>query len=395
MRVLFTAGKTGIIGAAEKKPTILFCGGVWYNRAMKENAARIKKRILAFRLGWRPMVETLLIMLAATALSFVLHEFFIQNNNVSMIYALAVVVVSCITPGYFYGVLASLISVIGVNYFFTMPYWAFNFSLTGYPLTFFIMLITSIITSTLVTGYRERERARTERDKEKLRSNLLRAISHDLRTPLTSISGSSSLLLSGWENIDEKNRSALLSDICDNSEWLVRMVENLLSVTKMNGSGGGIQKVPDMAEDIVAHAVSQVRRRFPEQKIDVIASAEPFEVPMDSMLIEQVIINLIENAIYHSGSDEPITVKAEQEDGEAVFTVSDRGRGVDVGRMLWLMDGHVESDRLGDKDRGMGIGLSLCASIVRAHGGTMTVENAREGGAVFSFVLPMEKGEEI
>lgn len=169
-------------------------------------------------------METLLIMLAATALSFVLHEFFIQNNNVSMIYALAVVVVSCITPGYFYGVLASLISVIGVNYFFTMPYWAFNFSLTGYPLTFFIMLITSIITSTLVTGYRERERARTERDKEKLRSNLLRAISHDLRTPLTSISGSSSLLLSGWENIDEKNRSALLSDICDNSEWLVRMV---------------------------------------------------------------------------------------------------------------------------------------------------------------------------
>lgn len=193
----------------------------------------------------------------------------------------------------------------------------------------------------------------------------------------------------------KKNRSALLSDICDNSEWLVRMVENLLSVTRMNGSGGGIQKVPDMAEDIVAHAVSQVRRRFPEQKIDVIASAEPFEVPMDSMLIEQVIINLIENAIYHSGSDEPITVKAEQEDGEAVFTVSDRGRGVDVGRMLWLMDGHVESDRPGDKDRGMGIGLSLCASIVRAHGGAMTVENAREGGAVFSFVLPMEKGEEI
>ena len=78
-----------------------------------------------------------------------------------------------------------------------------------------------------------------------------------------------------------------------------------------------------------------------------------------------------------------------------MFAVSGRGRGVDVGRMLWLMDGHVESDRPGDKDRGMGIGLSLCASIVRAHGGAMTVENAREGGAVFSFVLPMEKGEEI
>lgn len=392
MRVLFAAERTGIIGATEKN-AILFCDGVWYNRAMKENAARIKKRILAFRLEWKPMVKTLLIMLAATALSFVLHEFFIQNNNVSMIYALAVVAVSCVTPGYFYGVVASLISVIGVNYFFTLPYWAFNFSMTGYPITFFIMLITSIITSTLVTGYRERERAWMEMDKEKLRSNLLRAISHDLRTPLTSISGASSLLLYDWENIDEKNRSALLNDIRENSEWLVRMVENLLSVTKMYGEGGGIQKVPDMAEDIGAHAVLQVRRRFPEQKIDVIASAEPFEVPMDSTLIEQVIINLIENAIYHSGSSEAITVRVEEKGGKAAFTVRDHGKGVDVGRMMRIMDGYVETDRPGDKDRGMGIGLSLCSSIVKAHGGKMTVENALDGGAVFGFVLPMEKGE--
>lgn len=341
------------------------------------------------------MADTLLIMMAATALSFVLHEFFIQNNNVSMIYALAVVVVSCVTPGYFYGFIASLISVIGVNYFFTLPYWAFNFSMTGYPITFFIMLITSVITSTLVTGYRERERVKMEAEKEKLRSNLLRAISHDLRTPLTSISGSSSLLISDWKVIEEQTRMALLKDIRDNSDWLVRMVENLLSVTRISDGGGGIQKVPDMAEDIVAHAVSQVRRRFPEQKLNVIASAEPFEVPMDSTLIEQVIINLIENAIYHSGSNEPITVQVEEKDGKAVFTVRDRGKGVDVGRMMWIMDGYVETDRPGDKGRGMGIGLSLCSSIVKAHGGTMTVENALDGGAVFSFVLPMEQEKEI
>ncbi len=360
---------------------------------MKNIAVRIEKRVKAFRLSWRPATETLLIMLAATALSFVLHEFFIQNNNVSMIYALAVVVVSCVTPGYFYGVVASLISVIGVNYFFTLPYWAFNFSMTGYPITFFIMLITSIITSTLVTGYRERERAQMERDKEKLRSNLLRAISHDLRTPLTSISGASSLLLSNWKSIDEENRCALLRDIHENSEWLVRMVENLLSVTKMHGDGGGIQKVPDMAEDIVAHAAAQVRRRFPECRLKVVAAEEPFEVPMDSTLIEQVIINLIENAIYHSGSDEPITVKAEPVGGNAVFTVRDHGKGVDVGRMMWLMEGHVETDRPGDKGRGMGIGLSLCNSIVKAHGGSMSAENSLDGGAIFSFTLPVEKGE--
>lgn len=362
---------------------------------MKWFATNTIKKIKTFRLEWRPMVDTLLIMMAATALSFVLHEFFIQNNNVSMIYALAVVVVSCVTPGYFYGFIASLISVIGVNYFFTLPYWAFNFSMTGYPITFFIMLITSVITSTLVTGYRERERVEMEAEKEKLRSNLLRAISHDLRTPLTSISGSSSLLISDWKVIEEQTRMALLKDIRDNSDWLVRMVENLLSVTRISDGGGGIKKVPDMAEDIVAHAVSQVRRRFPEQKLNVIASAEPFEVPMDSTLIEQVIINLIENAIYHSGSNESITVQVAEKDGKAVFTVRDRGKGVDVGRMMWIMDGYVETDRPGDKGRGMGIGLSLCSSIVKAHGGTMTVENALDGGAVFSFALPMEQEKEI
>ena len=220
-------------------------------------------------------------------------------------------------------------------------------------------------------------------------------ISHDLRTPLTSISGNAGILVAESNSIDPEKRTKIYKSIYDDSLWLVNLVENLLSVTRISDGGGGIQKVPDMAEDIVAHAVSQVRRRFPEQKLNVIASAEPFEVPMDSTLIEQVIINLIENAIYHSGSNEPITVQVEEKDGKAVFTVRDRGKGVDVGRMMWIMDGYVETDRPGDKGRGMGIGLSLCSSIVKAHGGTMTVENALDGGAVFSFALPMEQEKEI
>lgn len=336
------------------------------------------------------MLYTLLIMLGATAISFVLHKFFILNNNVSMIYALAVVLVACVAPNYFYGVIASLISVIGVNYFFTAPFWALNFTMTGYPITFLIMLVTSIITNTLVIGYRERHKARMEADKEKLRSNLLRAISHDLRTPLTSISGSSAVLLENEGRISDEDSRALLSDIHDNAQWLIRMVENLLSVTRMQSGVSAVRKVPEMAEEIVATAVSQVRKRFPEQAISIEVLGEPRDVPMDGTLIVQVIINLIENAIFHSGSIETIRVSARADETEALFTVRDHGRGVDVQRMEKLLGGHIESDRTGDSSRGMGIGLSLCAAIVGAHGGSMKADNAKGGGAVFSFTLPLE-----
>lgn len=357
---------------------------------MKKKALKFWKRIKGFRIEALPMVYTLLIMLGATFISFILHKFFILNNNVSMIYALAVVLVACVAPNHFYGVIASLISVIGVNYFFTAPFWALNFTMTGYPITFLIMLITSIITNTLVIGYRERHKARMEVDKEKLRSNLLRAISHDLRTPLTSISGSSAALLEDHGRISSEDSKALLTDIHDNAQWLIRMVENLLSVTRMQSGVSDVQKVPEMSEEIVATAVSQVRKRFVDRKISVKVQDELRDVPMDGTLIVQVIINLIENAIFHSGSIEPIQVSAYENETEAIFIVRDHGRGVDVQRMERLIAGYVDSDSTGDSSRGMGIGLSLCSAIVNAHGGRLWAENAEDGGAVFSFALPIE-----
>ena len=336
------------------------------------------------------MVYTILIMLGATFISFILHKFFIMNNNVSMIYALAVVLVACVVPNYFYGVIASLISVIGVNYFFTAPFWALNFTMTGYPITFLIMLVTSIITNTLVIGYRERHKAVMEADKEKLRANLLRAISHDLRTPLTTISGSSAALLEDHGRISSEDSKALLTDIHDNAQWLIRMVENLLSVTRMQSGVSAVKKVPELAEEIVANAVSQVRKRFPGNVITISVEDDPRDVPMDGTLIVQVIINLIENAIFHSGSTDTIHVSASIGETMALFSVRDHGCGVDVQRMERLMAGHIDSEHTGDSTRGMGIGLSLCSAIIKAHGGRIWADNAKDGGAVFSFELPLE-----
>ena len=357
---------------------------------MREDIIKTLKRIENFRVEALPMVYTILIMLGATFISFILHKFFIMNNNVSMIYALAVVLVACVVPNYFYGVIASLISVVGVNYFFTAPFWALNFTMTGYPITFLIMLVTSIITNTLVIGYRERHKAVMEADKEKLRGNLLRAISHDLRTPLTTISGSSAALLEDHGRISSEDSKALLTDIHDNAQWLIRMVENLLSVTRMQSGVSAVKKVPELAEEIVANAVSQVRKRFPGKVISISVEDDPRDVPMDGTLIVQVIINLIENAIFHSGSTDTIQVSASIGETMALFSVRDHGCGVDVQRMERLMAGHIDSEHTGDSTRGMGIGLSLCSAIIKAHGGRIWADNAEDGGAVFSFELPLE-----
>ncbi len=358
---------------------------------MKKLLRELCARVRAFRFEWKSMLSFALIMLGATGVSMVLHRFFIQNNNVSIIYTLAVVVVACVTPGYFYGIAASLISVFGVNYFFTAPYWEFDFSQTGYPITFLTLLVASVITSTLVTGYRERDHARIEAETEKLRSNLLRAISHDLRTPLTSISGASAALLDNDEKtIDKEARRALLTDIHDNSQWLIRMVENLLSVTRIQDGTASVHKTPEMAEEILAQAVTQIRRRFPAQQLSISAPREALLVPMDGTLIEQVLINLIENAIYHSGSDEVIEVQVKKKNARAVFSVRDHGKGIDGAKIRSLFHGHLDPASTGDRNRGMGIGLSICAAIVYAHEGEIDARNASNGGAMFFFTLPLE-----
>lgn len=357
---------------------------------MKKLFSDMVRRARSFRLEWKPFLHLLLIMLCATMLSAVLQTFFIQPNNVSILYSLAVVAVACITPGYFYGIAASFISVFGINYFFTSPFWALNFSQTGYPITFLTLLFASITTSTLVTGYRERREAMMEAEAEKLRGNLLRAISHDLRTPLTAISGSSATLIQDeGGSITSEDRAALLGDIYENAQWLIRMVENLLSVTRIDGGGAPIQKTPDMAEEVAAQAMAQIRRRFPGQALHIQAPEEALLVPMDGTLISQVLINLIENAIFHSGVEAPVEIEIQKEGSFAVFRVRDHGRGVDAARMQRLFAGHIDAARAGDQSRGIGIGLSICAAIVRAHGGSMDVLNMPDGGAQFSFRLPL------
>lgn len=239
----------------------------------------------------------------------------------------------------------------------------------------------------------EQRATQVESEREKMRATLLRAISHDLRTPLAGILGSSSALRESGSELDGEMRDRLLSDIQEESQWLIRMVENLLSITRINESASKVAKALEAAEEVVAEAVSRILRRFPKREIRVRVPDQLLEVPMDGTLIVQVLINLLENAIKYSPDDAPIEVNLRREGNRALFEVNDRGRGISEEALPWRTnDGVASAEKRPDAARGMGIGLTICDTIIKAHGGTLDAENRVEGGAVFRFLLPLEEG---
>ncbi len=240
----------------------------------------------------------------------------------------------------------------------------------------------------------EQRRILVESEKEKMRSNLLRSISHDLRTPLTGILGASSVIQESGEDLDIATRNKLISNIKEDSQWLIRMVENLLSITRINEGTMNVVKTPEAAEEIVAEAISRIRKRFPDHNISVQVPEELLVVPMDGTLISQVLINLVENAIKHTPATAAIEVIVKKNDNEAVFEVADNGEGIPAEEFPYLFESFVPNGkRSSDSSRGMGIGLSICMSIIKAHHGKMEALNKATGGAIFRFVLPMEDSE--
>ena len=313
-----------------------------------------------------------------------------SGGFVSMIFVLMVALTARLTSGYVYGITASFISVICVNYIFTYPYWAFNFTIAGYPLTFLTMLSVSLLVSTLTSQIKRQEQLRAETEREAMRANLLRAVSHDLRTPLTSIVGSASAILENDAVLTPQQRMSLLRNVRDEAQWLIRMVENLLSITRFGDAEARIHKELEAAEEVLASVAAKFQQRFPDIRLSLSAPADPLFVPMDAILVEQVLMNLMENAACH-GHSTRISLTAERRGEAAVFTVLDNGSGIapDLLPHIFAPGLHSQS-HTSDNRRNMGIGLSVCRSIVKAHGGAMSAANAPEGGAVFRFTLPLE-----
>ncbi|WP_313155157.1 sensor histidine kinase [Lacrimispora sp.] len=358
--------------------------------SMKRQKIITKKDLL------RNFIVTFICLLFATILSYMMHILGGYTNNVGIIYMMAVVLISRYSSGYIPGVIASIISVICVNFVFTYPYMAFNFIMEGYPVTFIALLIISSITSATTTHLKEQSRILNEREKmlmeaekEALRANLLRAISHDLRTPLTGIIGASSTYLENSDTMSETEKTSLVSNIREDANWLLNMVENLLSVTRIRDTGAQVLKRLEPLEEVASEAIERFHKRLPGSIVRVTVPDELVMVPMDATLIEQVIINLLENAVYHSNSTDSISLLIFVQDGYAWFQVRDHGVGISPERLETLFDGYTSSPNSSyDSHKGMGIGLSICKAIVTAHDGKITAAN-EEHGAVFTFTLPL------
>ena len=344
----------------------------------------------------RDATVMLLALFAAYAMVMLTQAVMGRIEGVAMlIFMLAVFVTSMYTEGYAWGVAASLISVLAVNFAFLSPYFAFNFTLSENLFSGLVMLVVSIMTSTLTTRIKKQEQLRMESEKEKMRANLLRAVSHDLRTPLTSIYGACSTVIENYDSLDKEQKLKLLGEVCSDAQWLNRMVENLLSVTLFDTGTVSVQKTPTVLEELIDTVLVRFQKHYPDVNVTVDLPDSSVVIPMDSMLISQVLMNLLENAVLHAEGMTKLTLRIFTLGDHAIFEVSDDGCGIPKERLKGLFTRMLPADDTASPGKhGMGIGLAVCAAIVKAHGGEIKAESRPGEGTTIRFWLETESTDE-
>ena len=238
----------------------------------------------------------------------------------------------------------------------------------------------------------EKEKAAVLAKNEQLRANLLRSISHDLRTPLTSISGNADTLLHSYNMLDEQTRKQVFTDIYDDAQWLTGLVENLLSITKITDGNVKLHLSDQVVDDIVSEALRHIDRRSSEHHITVDCGDEPLLVRVDAGLIMQVLINLVNNAVKYTPPGSNIRITAIQQEKAAEICVSDDGPGISDERKERVFEMFFTgSNLIGDSRRSLGLGLTLCQAIIHAHHNEMTLKDNLPHGCIFSFTLPLSE----
>lgn len=352
----------------------------------------------------------------ATLAGFVFASFGLCHNCVHTFYTFAVFMIARYTSGYLPGILSSFAGIVLLNYLFMAPHLTLNFFQEGYPVTLLCMLTMGILTSALVTQYKEsrektnemeRDQAQKEfeqtqreleqeleRAKDKLdavrqrtRANLLRSISHDFRTPLTKIMYAASSVLSDGEAFTTEQKEEYLNSIISECNGLVRMMENILLLTKTQSEDVVLNMEQELAEDVIGAAYTKFKGTYPDIHVETEIQSELMLIPMSMPMILQVLMNLMENSVEHGESTTTIWLKVHREGDLAVFSVEDDGVGFSPER-----EKPVSAD---SKKRNMGIGLELCDTIINAHGGTSERGNRPEGGAIATFRLPISKVIEL
>ncbi len=342
----------------------------------------------------KKVVSDILLTVLILSLAFVISvafNYYGIDEHVSTLFAFAVFLISLLTNGYVYGITSAFLGTLAINYAFTFPYFAFNFTIPVNLVSAIVMVTIALLTGALTTKIKHHEAIRAESEKEYMRANLLRAVSHDIRTPLTTIYGAATSLIENRDNLSEEQKVKLLDGIRQDSDWLVRMVENLLSVTRIDSGKVKIIKTPTVVDELVDSVLVKFKKRYRNQVITVSVPDEILVVPMDNLLIEQVIVNILENCVLHAEGMKNIDFRIKSDGTKAVFEIEDDGCGIPEEKIARLLNGYYEpTEAVADsKKKNAGIGLSVCATIIKAHGGEISAENTGNG-ALFRFILDIK-----
>ena len=318
---------------------------------------------------------------------------FNDDTLISSVFVLGVFIISAVTEGYVYGIIGSFLSVLAVNFAFTFPFFAVDFTISENIISAVIFIVITISTCGFTVKLKKSEIIKAESEKEKMRANLLRAVSHDLRTPLTAIYSAGSALSQNRKKLSDEQQEKMLAAICEDAQWLSRMVENLLSITKLDGGKVKIIKTPTVLEELIDSVLVKFKKRYPMQKVDIDIPDEFVMIPMDAILIEQVILNILENAVQHAEGMTELSLKVFTISDKVVFEIKDNGCGIAEEKLSTIFTGcyNPKNSSTDSNRNNAGIGLSVCATIIKAHGGDIKAENLKTKGTVFRFVLDKEE----
>ncbi len=342
-------------------------------------------------------LRDLLITVSMLGISFglclAIQNLYEDSPLIPAIFLLAVFLTSVLTPGYLWGVISALVSVLAVNFAFTFPYFMLNFSIPENLISAIILIIVTLVTCGLTAQLKRQEAVSAAAEKERMRANLLRAVSHDLRTPLTTIYGASSAMLENFDDFTPQQHKKMLQGIQDDSLWLTRMVENLLSITKLDSGNVKIIKTETALDELIDAVLVKFSARYPHQRVNVELPEEFLVVPMDALLIEQVAINLLENAVQHAKGMTKLILRVYTDGEKAIFEFQDDGCGIPAELQKTLFSGMAPASETPSDGRrtNFGIGLSVCDTIIKAHGSEIHWENAKNGGSLFRFALDIKE----
>lgn len=340
------------------------------------------------------LAAMLLLLLAATLIGYGFEALHVQETNIVLIYVLAVLMIAWYTNSFLWGSVAAFLGTAAFNFFFTQPTFTLSVYDSDYFLTFLCMTAVAVFSAALTLQAKKyaaqvyMERRQTEQ--EQYRANLLRSISHDLRTPLMGIMGTSEQIMD--MSVENDPRRALAKDIYQDADWLHSLVENILGLTRLQDGRVNIRQSAQALEEIIGSAVSQIEKNHPGYEIDVRLPETYIEIMADARLLSQVFVNLLDNAVKHTPQDGEIEILVNEKDDKKVeILVEDRGEGIapaDLPHVFELFYTTVEKGA--DVRPGIGLGLAVSKLVVEAHNGTIEAQNRKDGsGAVFRITLPV------